>query len=173
MPKDKISTDKKRKIAGLTKRKKVEKRVAKKVKTTQKKGEKRIENSKYIEAIGRRKKAVARVRIWSQGPREFLVNGKPVEDYFSQPEFRQIAAASLEKINYLDKFRVSVLVRGGGLHAQATAIRHGTARALIIFNPDFRKKLKKAGFLTRDPRMRERKKFGLKRARRAPQWQKR
>jgi len=73
----------------------------------------------------------------------------------------------------LDKFRVSVIVRGGGLQGQAEAIRHGIARALVLFSPDFRKRLKKAGYLKRDPRMRERKKFGLKRARRAPQWQKR
>jgi len=66
-----------------------------------------------------------------------------------------------------------VKVKGGGFHAQAEAVRHGIARALVIFNPDFRKRLKRAGFLTRDPRMRERKKFGLKRARRAPQWAKR
>jgi small subunit ribosomal protein S9 len=72
-----------------------------------------------------------------------------------------------------DKFRVSVVVKGGGLQGQAEAVRHGLARALILFNPDFRKRLKKAGFLKRDPRMRERKKFGLKRARRAPQWRKR
>jgi small subunit ribosomal protein S9 len=71
------------------------------------------------------------------------------------------------------KFSVSAVVRGGGLHSQAEAIRHGVARALVLFNEEFKKRLKKAGFLTRDPRMKERKKFGLKRARRAPQWQKR
>jgi small subunit ribosomal protein S9 len=76
-------------------------------------------------------------------------------------------------MNCLDKFRVMVKVKGGGFHAQAEAVRHGVSRALTLFNPDFRKKMKKAGFLTRDSRMRERKKFGLKRARRAPQWQKR
>lgn len=73
----------------------------------------------------------------------------------------------------LDKFRVETLVKGGGLSSQAEAIRHGTARALTLFNLDFKKRLRRAGFLTRDSRMRERKKFGLKRARRAPQWQKR
>jgi len=73
----------------------------------------------------------------------------------------------------VDRFRVLVKVKGGGINAQAEAVRHGIARALLKFNPDFRKKLKRAGFLTRDPRKRERKKFGLKRARRAPQWRKR
>ena len=72
-----------------------------------------------------------------------------------------------------DKFKVSVIVRGGGISSQAEAIRHGTAKILVIFNPDFRKRLKKAGFLRRDSRMRERKKFGLRRARRAKQWSKR
>jgi len=84
-----------------------------------------------------------------------------------------VAASSLKKMKCLDQFKTQVLVKGGGISAQAEAVRHGTARALVLFNPDFKKRLKKAGYLTRDPRMRERKKFGLKRARRAPQWQKR
>jgi small subunit ribosomal protein S9 len=140
---------------------------------------------KYYEAEGRRKTAVARIRLFtlktnaqkenlgSSALQSFLVNDKPLEQYFSIPELQQIARSSLEKMKCLDKFRVSALVRGGGLKAQAEAVRHGTARALVLFNPDFRKRLKTAGFLTRDPRMRERKKFGLKRARRAPQWSKR
>jgi len=133
---------------------------------------------KYFEAEGRRKTAVARIRLftWSVSDhpgKKFLVNEKPLEQYFSTFELQQIARASLEKMKCLDKFRVSARVQGGGLHAQAEAIRHGITRALVLFNPDFRKRLKAAGFLRRDPRMRERKKFGLKRARRAPQWQKR
>lgn len=129
--------------------------------------------SRYFEAVGRRKTAVVRVRLFTRGEKEFFVNEKPFQVYFPDFELQQIARASLEKMKCLDKFRISSKVKGGGLHAQAEALRQGIARALVLFNPDFRKRLKRAGFLTRDPRMRERKKFGLKRARRAPQWQKR
>jgi small subunit ribosomal protein S9 len=128
---------------------------------------------RYFEASGRRKTAVARVRLWTGGEKVFAINGKPLDVYFPTRELCQKARAALEKLDSLDKFRISALVKGGGLNAQAEAVRHGTARALVLFNPDFRKQLKRVGFLTRDPRMRERKKFGLKRARRAPQWQKR
>lgn len=128
---------------------------------------------KYLEGVGRRKTAVARVRLIPQGEKTFLVNGKPIDTYFPAIELQQTAKAALERMSCLDKFGISVKVRGGGFSAQAEAIRHGIARALVLFNPDFRKRLNKAGFLTRDPRMRERKKFGLKRARRAPQWSKR
>ena len=128
---------------------------------------------KYYEAVGRRKTSIARVRLFSKGEKLFLVNAKPIEKYFPTFELQEIAKAPLEKMKCLDKFRISAKVKGGGLHAQAEAIRHGIAQALILFNPDFRKRLKKAGYLTRDARMRERKKFGLKRARKAPQWQKR
>lgn len=128
---------------------------------------------KYFEATGRRKTAVARVRLSVAPENTFLVNGKPLALYFADFELQLIIRSPLEKMNCLDKFGVLVVVKGGGLHAQAEAVRHGIARALILFNPDFRKKLKKAGYLKRDPRMRERKKFGLKRARRAPQWAKR
>lgn len=136
---------------------------------------------KYYGAEGKRKTAVARIRLFTSKAKpseegscqEFLVNQKPLERYFPIFELQQIARSSLEKMKCLDKFRISVRVRGGGLHSQAEAVRHGITRALVLFNPDFRKRLKAAGFLTRDPRMRERKKFGLKRARRAPQWSKR
>lgn len=130
-------------------------------------------SDRYFEATGRRKTAVARVRIFAKGDKEFLVNSKPYQKYFSHIADQEIAVASMKKMNCLDKFRVTVLVKGGGHSAQAEAIRHGTARVLVDFNNNLRKYLRKAGFLTRDPRMRERKKFGLKRARRAPQWQKR
>jgi small subunit ribosomal protein S9 len=81
--------------------------------------------------------------------------------------------SSLDKVNLLNKFKVTIIVRGGGIHSQAEAIRHGISRALTVLNPEFRRGLRKSGFLTRDQRMKERKKFGLKRARRAPQWSKR
>ena len=128
---------------------------------------------RYFEGIGRRKTAVAKVRLFTQGDKIFLVNDKPCDKYFPTAELKQIVLSSLEKMNCIDRFRVLANVRGGGIHAQAEAVRHGISRALVLFNQEFRKRLRRAGYLTRDPRMRERKKFGLKRARRAPQWQKR
>jgi len=133
----------------------------------------KLKPERYFEAEGRRKTALARVRLFTKGERVFLVNEKPLENHFPTSELQEIARVALEKMKCLDKFGVSAIVKGGGLHAQAEALRHAIARALVLFNPDFRKRLKQAGFLTRDPRMRERKKFGLKRARRAPQWAKR
>ena len=128
---------------------------------------------KYLETVGRRKTAVARVRLWTAGEKTFLVNGKPLEAYFPTFELQQVVKSALVIMKYLDKFKISAIIKGGGLQAQAEALRHAITRALVLFNPGFRKELKKAGFLTRDSRMRERKKFGLKRARRAPQWSKR
>jgi len=127
----------------------------------------------YVEAIGRRKTSIARIRLFTEGEKLLLVNEKPYNVYFPTLELQEIVSAPLQKIKCLDAFRILIKVKGGGLHSQAEAIRHGIARVLVKFNSEFKKKLKKTGFLTRDPRMRERKKFGLKRARRAPQWQKR
>jgi len=152
--------------------------------------EKPIEERKqdvYFEAVGRRKTATARVRIFAKKGvnfsdesgnskmefDDFTINEKPINNYFPSFELQQIVGVAFEKMNCLGKFFVSVRVKGGGFHSQAEAVRHGISRALVLFNQDFRRRLKKSGFLTRDPRMRERKKFGLKRARRAPQWQKR
>ncbi|HHE76651.1 MAG TPA: 30S ribosomal protein S9 [Candidatus Parcubacteria bacterium] len=129
--------------------------------------------ARYFEAVGRRKTSVARVRLFTQGEREILINGKSYQQYFPILENQLNITAPLEKMKMLDRFRVLVKVKGGGFNSQSEAVRHGIARALLKFNPEFRKKLRKAGFLTRDPRTRERKKFGLKRARRAPQWRKR
>lgn len=128
---------------------------------------------RYFEAVGRRKTAVARVRLFTRGEKQFLVNGKPYQEYFVVAEDQQTATASMRKMKCLDKFKVTVMVKGGGRNAQAEAVRHGTARVLVDFNNNFKKRLRKVGYLTRDPRMRERKKFGLKRARKAPQWAKR
>lgn len=136
------------------------------------KKKKTAEKNRYFEAVGRRKTAVARVRM-TKGGGEILINGKSLQDYFPLAEMRQKVLSPLERTDSLEKFNLSVKVKGGGLNAQSEAIRHGLARALVLFKKDFRKTLKKAGFLTRDPRMRERKKFGLKRARRARQWRKR
>jgi len=135
--------------------------------------EKKKVSEKYIEAVGRRKTAVARIRFWTKAGEEFLVNEKGYKDYFPTIESQKIILSPLEIISIEDKLKISARVKGGGSHAQAEAVRHGLSRALIKFNPEFRKQLKKAGFLTRDPRMRERKKFGLKRARKGPQWSKR
>lgn len=127
---------------------------------------------RYFEAVGRRKTAVARVRLFTKsGP--FTVNKKPYGLYFPTLDLQKIAEDALKKMKLWERFRVSARVAGGGIHAQAEAVRHGLARCLIAFNPDFRKRMKRAGYLTRDPRMKERKKFGLKKARRAPQWAKR
>lgn len=133
----------------------------------------KMKPERYLEAVGRRKTSIARIRLFTKGEKGFLVNGKSRDVYFPTLELQQIVKSAFEKMNCLDKFTIQVLVKGGGLHSQAEAVRHASARALVLFNLDFRKRLKKAGFLTRDPRMRERKKFGLKRARRAPQWAKR
>ena len=128
---------------------------------------------KYFEATGRRKTAVARVRLYTKGDKGMEVNKMDLAKYFPTKDLQATALASLDKMKSLDRFKVTAMVNGGGINAQAEAIRHGIARALVIFNPDYRKRLRKAGYLTRDPRMKERKKFGLKRARRAPQWSKR
>lgn len=127
---------------------------------------------RYFEAVGRRKTAIARVRVFTR-PGDFTVNGMPYGRYFPTLDLQKTAEDALKKMKLWDRFRVSVAVSGGGIHAQSEAIRHGLARSLVKFNADFRKRLKRAGFLKRDPRMKERKKFGLKKARRAPQWQKR
>ncbi len=176
MPKIKKTTTEK--TTEKKKPKKIEKKVIKKSEAKKKVSEEEIKilapkPGRYFEAVGRRKTAVARVRLFTQGEKIILVNEKPYQNYFPTLDLQQTATASLTKMKAVDKFRVSVKVKGGGLHAQAEAIRHGIARALVEFNPDFRKRLRRVGYLTRDPRMRERKKFGLKRARRAPQWAKR
>ncbi len=134
-------------------------------------GKKRAD--KYYEAVGRRKTAIARVRLYTRGDKNFAVNGKAFNKYFVPAEFKNIVEAPLVKMNCTDRFRISVVVKGGGIISQAEAIRHGITRALVLFNADFKKRLKKSGYLTRDPRMKERKKPGLKKARRAPQWAKR
>ncbi len=152
--------------------KKTEKpKAVKKVKPV--KPEEEPSQEKYLKAEGRRKTSVARVRLFTLGEKTFSINGKPINLYFQIFDLQEIVKSALKLMKCDDQFRISVVVKGGGLHSQSEAIRHGISRALILFNPDFRKRLKKAGYLTRDSRMRERKKFGLKRARRAPQWQKR
>ena len=133
---------------------------------------KTLKPERYFEAVGRRKTAIARVRLYTK-PGDFTVNDKLYSIYFPAPDLQRIAEDSLQKMKLFGRFKVSIKASGGGLHSQAEAVRHGLARCLVKFNPDFRKRLKRAGFIKRDPRMKERKKFGLKKARKAPQWAKR
>jgi small subunit ribosomal protein S9 len=135
--------------------------------------EKTDKSDYYFEAVGKRKTSVARVRLYTQGDKDIIINDKKYEDYFNHTDLQQIVISALDKMKCLGHFRIIVRIYGGGIHSQAEAVRHGISRALVKFNPDFRKRLRRAGYITRDPRARERKKFGLKRARRAPQWSKR
>jgi len=128
---------------------------------------------RYFGGVGRRKTAIARVKLYTRGDRDMTVNERPIKGYFSTPALLDLAQSALRTMNVEEKFRVVVRVRGGGMRAQAEAMRHGSARALLEFNPEFRKRLKRAGYLTRDSRMVERKKPGKKKARRSPQWSKR
>ncbi len=121
---------------------------------------------------GRRKKSIARVRLLP-GSGNITVNKRDVEEYFGLETLKMIVRAPMVLTDTLTKYDVKVNVIGGGTTGQAGAIRHGIARALLIANPELRPALKKAGYLTRDPRMKERKKYGLKAARRAPQFSKR
>ncbi len=131
-----------------------------------------FDNKNYIEAIGRRKTSIARVRmIPDVDKNEFFVNGKDISDFFNIQNLVVTAKEALEGLE--EKYKISVLVKGGGISAQAEAIRLGIARALIKINPDLRFSLKSKGLLKRDPRSVERKKPGLKKARKAPTWVKR
>ena len=123
-------------------------------------------------AVGRRKKAVARVRLVA-GEGKIIINKRDIDNYFGLETLKMTVRQPLVLTNVGGSFDVLVNVRGGGLTGQAGAIRHGISRALCKVNPELRGALKKAGFLTRDPRMKERKKYGLKAARRAPQFSKR
>ncbi len=128
-------------------------------------------DNKYIEGIGRRKTSTARVRIYEASKNSFIVNDKELDEYFKTEAQIKTAKEALEVST--QKFKVTVKVKGGGLPSQAEAVRHGLARALVKFDPTLRAELKERGYLKRDPRKKERKKFGLKKARRAPQWSKR
>jgi small subunit ribosomal protein S9 len=123
-------------------------------------------------ATGKRKTAVARVRLWS-GEGKVTVNGRGLEDYFGRPTSRMIVQQPFDVTENVGQFDVAVNIRGGGVSAQAAAIRHGITRALMTVNPDLRPPLKKAGFVTRDPRKVERKKYGRHKARKRPQYSKR
>lgn len=127
----------------------------------------------YLHAIGRRKQSIAQVRLYRRGSGSVIVNDRECKIYFPHATFVDIVYAPLHTIGQADKVDVSAHVVGGGIRGQAEAVRLGIARALTQMNPTFRVSLKRAGFLKRDPRVKERKKYGLKKARRAPQWAKR
>jgi len=130
------------------------------------------ESVSYYQGTGRRKSATARVRLYP-GDGTIIVNDKQVEEYFSRKRDVSHLTEPLRATATQDSFNVTVKVEGGGISGQAGAVRHGIARALLEANPDLRPTLRKGGFLTRDPRAKERKKPGLKRARKAPQYTKR
>ena len=128
---------------------------------------------KYFYGTGRRKSSVARVRVYENGTGSVIVNGRDIDDYFGLETLKLVVRQPLVTTDLLGKVDVVVTVAGGGVSGQAGAIRHGISRALLQVSDENRPVLKKAGFLTRDPRMKERKKYGLKAARRAPQFSKR
>ena len=127
----------------------------------------------YQYGTGRRKSSVARVRVYENGTGSITINGRDIDEYFGLDTLKLIVRQPLVLTETIDKVDVVCTVAGGGVTGQAGAIRHGVARALLGVNGEFRAALKAAGFLTRDPRMKERKKYGLKAARRAPQFSKR
>jgi small subunit ribosomal protein S9 len=130
------------------------------------------ESAKYFEAVGRRKTSVARVRLFESTKNTFHINDKDLASYFQTEELQAIAHAALKNCG-THKFKVSAKMEGGGIHSQAEALRMGIARALLKVDIELRGVLKSAGFLKRDPRAKERRKFGLKKARKAPTWSKR
>ena len=127
----------------------------------------------YKYGTGRRKSSVARVHLFENGTGTITINGRDIDDYFGLETLKMVVRQPLNTTSTLGKVDIVATVEGGGVSGQAGALRHGISSALLQVNPDFRPILKKAGFLTRDPRMKERKKYGLKAARRAPQFSKR
>jgi len=151
---------------------------------------------KYYQAVGRRKESIARVRLYTKKASDLsilsmpdgtgkqasipseekaliIVNGKDYRDYFTDANLWNVVESPLRKLKSINRFKATVIVRGGGKSGQADAIKHGLARTLVEFDGNFRKKLKKSGYLIRDPRAKERRKYGLKKARKAPRWSKR
>lgn len=130
-------------------------------------------DKKYFRAIGRRKTATAVVKLIKATKNSYTINGKDFTVYFPTPELKKIITSAFETATPADKFEVIVTTKGGGIHAQAESVRHGISRALVLHDAELRGVLKKAKMLKRDPRQVERKKFGLKKARKSPQWSKR
>ncbi len=135
--------------------------------------EKKTATKEYIRAIGRRKTATAVVKLKKATKTSYSFNGRDLLVYFPTAELKKIVTGAFETANASEKFEVIATIKGGGIHAQAEAVRHGISRALVAFDGELRGVLKKAKMLKRDPRQVERKKFGLKKARKSPQWSKR
>ena len=178
--------DTEKKVAKKTTEKAEKKTVAKKAEKKEVKAEpvaekkapakgKTVKFPKFVQftGTGRRKSSIARVRLVPNGKGNFQINGKHIDEYFGFGTLKQVAYQPLELVNVVGKFDIFVNVNGGGLTGQSGAIRHGIARALVKADETLRPELKKAGFLTRDARKKERKKPGLKKARKAPQFRKR
>ncbi|MDB5254590.1 MAG: rpsI [Parcubacteria group bacterium] len=130
-------------------------------------------DARYIGSVGRRKTSTARVRITPADKFSILINDREFDSYFPTAELRKTVKAAFDTLDLDQKFAVTALLTGGGVSSQAEALRHGIARALIEYDVNLRTKLKVKGYLKRDPRAKERRKFGLKKARKAPQWSKR
>ena len=137
---------------------------------------------KYYEAVGRRKEAVARIRVYTRKSTDnqvsddkalITIDGEPYYEYFKDARLQSVVESPLKKLKSLNRFKATIKVSGGGIRGQADAIKLGLSRALVLFDTNFSKKLRKAGFLTRDARVKERRKYGLKKARKAGQWAKR
>jgi small subunit ribosomal protein S9 len=129
--------------------------------------------TRYIEAVGRRKTAICRARITEGNKSSIVINDRDLVSYFPTIALQQIALEAINKNFSVKKFAISAHIKGGGIHAQAEALRMAISRALVTDDAELRTPIKKAGFLKRDPRAKERRKFGLKKARKAPQWSKR
>lgn len=143
--------------------------------------EKSEKKEKYYQAVGRRKESIAIVRLFTKKSTDSIegdhalvrVNDKDYRDYFTDKTLQLIVESPLRKLKSLNRFKATVKVNGGGSSGQADAVKYGIAKALVLFDLNFRKKLKKSGFITRDSRVKERRKYGLKKARKAPGWSKR
>jgi small subunit ribosomal protein S9 len=131
------------------------------------------EDKKYIETVGRRKTSVARVRLTEASKMSYVINDRELADYFPTAELQRVATEVFTTAKVPGKFKITAVIKGGGVSSQAVAFRHGIARAINEYDKEMRPAMKKAGFLKRDPRAKERRKFGLKKARKAPQWSKR
>ena len=162
-----------KKTKKVTPKKEVTKNKEVKEDLTVEKNKKTTATDKFISAIGRRKTAVAQVRMFEKGEGKIEINGVLSEDYFKKEEDLNIILQPLKIVSKIKDFNFSILVKGGGYSGQLEAIRHGIARVLVKYDPELKIMLKTSGYITRDSRQKERKKPGLKKARKAPQWSKR
>jgi len=134
---------------------------------------KSTKEKEYFRGIGRRKTSTAVVRLYKAAKNSYTINGKDLTEYFKTADLKKIVTSAIETATPVEKFEIIVTTKGGGIHSQAEAVRHGISRALVKDDAELRGVLKKAKMLKRDPRHVERKKFGLKKARKSPQWSKR